>query len=442
VRCGLLATLMLTAFLGRSVTVSAQDIAPTDPDESLVLAPKSVDGPTPASKQEAVPVMPGQPIALFPSPADDAIAAVPCCVDCRPPCGPPGRVWVDSEVLLWWMSGARVPPLLTISPPGTPRSAAGVAGPGSTVAFGGQQYNQDLRVGGRITAGMWLNCEQTIGLEAYFFELSSQASGVATGSPNIVGRPFLDAGTGLPNAELVAFPGILNGAVQASASSSGLIGAGFLGRCNLCCGCNYRLDLLAGYRFLYLSDRIGGNENLTATDPTQMSALLGTNILVNDSFATQNSFHGADVGLAGEYRWRNWVLDGKVRIALGATHEVADISGFTTVSPPGFPTVTLPGGLLALSSNSGRHTRDAVAFVPEINARLGYQLTPHVRLYAGYSFLYWNQVIRAGDQIDLAVNPALLPPALAGATPLRPAFTFNGTGLWAQGVDLGLQLRF
>jgi hypothetical protein len=347
------------------------------------------------------------------------------------------------DVLLWWMSGARVPPLLAASPPGTPRAAAGVLGaPGTTVLFGGDQVNQDLRVGGRVTAGMWLDCEQTCGIEAYFFEVGTRATGVAAGTPNIVGRPFLDVPPGTQNAELVNFPGIVSGTAQASASSGGLIGAGFLGRCNLCCGCNYRLDFLAGYRFLYLSDRVGVNENLVSTDPTQATALLGTNILLSDRFSTQNTFHGLDVGLAGDYRWGRWIVDGKTRIALGASHEVADIFGSTTVIAPGFAPVSAPGGLLALSSNSGHHTRDIVAFVPEVNARLGYQLTPHMRLYAGYTFLFWNQVLRAGDQIDLAVNPALLPPPIPGAAPARPAFNFNGTGVWAQGIDLGLELRF
>jgi Putative beta barrel porin-7 (BBP7) len=45
------------------------------------------------------------------------------------------------------MSGARVPPLLTVSPPGTPRANAGVLGaPGTTGVFGGDQLNQDLRI--------------------------------------------------------------------------------------------------------------------------------------------------------------------------------------------------------------------------------------------------------------------------------------------------------
>jgi hypothetical protein len=355
----------------------------------------------------------------------------------------PGRFWVDGEVLLWWMKSANLPPLVTGSPPGTPIANVGVPGaPGTSVLFGGSPVNGDLRVGGRVTAGLWFDCDQTCGIEGYFFQLDTQSQGFSGGTPGSLGRPFLDAGTGLPNAELVSFPGFLNGNVQASDRSGSLIGAGVLGRANLCCDCGYRLDALAGYRFLSLDDRVGIGENLTSIDVAQTVVPLGTNILVTDSFHATNQFHGGDIGLAGELRWNAWSLGGTARIALGSTHERVDINGSTIVTVPGFAPVVNQGGLLALSSNSGSHSRDIFAVVPEARLQLGYQFGQHVRAHVGYTFLYWSNVARAGDQIDLAVNPALLPPPLPGASPLRPAFSFHGTGMWAQGIDLGLEFRF
>ena len=59
----------------------------------------------------------------------------------------------------------------------------------------------------------------------------------------------------------------------------------------------------------------------------------------------------------------------------------------------------------------------------------------------GYSFLYWSRVERAGDQIDTTVNPTQIPPgALAGEA--RPAFPFNTTDFWAQGVRFGLEYNY
>jgi hypothetical protein len=349
------------------------------------------------------------------------------------------------------MQPANLPPLITASPAGTPKGLVGVPGtPGLSVLFGGSPANGGPTVGGRVTAGLWLDCDRTCGVEAYFFELAGLGAHFAGGSPGNVGRPFINAANGLPDAQLVSFPGFLNGQVQASAASGNLLGAGALARHNLCCGCTcafgqsytYRLDGLAGYRYLAMSDRVEIGENLISTDPAQVKAPLGTNIRVFDSFHTQNQFHGCDLGLAGELRRNAWTLTGTARVAFGVTREQADINGSTILTVPGFAPVFSPGGLLALPSNSGTHTRDVFGVVPEAHIQLAYQVNPRLRVHVGYTFLFWSQVIRAGDQIDLVVNPALLPPAIPGAFPLRPAFSFQGTSFWAQGIDLGMQFRY
>jgi hypothetical protein len=354
----------------------------------------------------------------------------------------PGRFWVNAEVLLWWMKSANLPPLVTASPAGTAVDNVGVLGaPGAQVLFGGP-VNGDLTLGGRLTAGYWFDCERTCGIEAYYFQLGSRTERSSAGTPGNVGRPFFNTFTGAPDAQLVSFPAVTDGIVEASASSGSLLGAGVLARHNLCCGCWYRLDALVGYRFLSLNDNVGITENLISSDPAQIVAPLGTNIIVIDHFHTSNRFHGGDIGLAGEMRWNAWTLGATARIAFGATRERVDISGSTTITVPGFAPVANAGGLLALSSNSGTYTRDVFAVVPEVRLQLGYDLNARTRVHVGYNFLYWSRVARAGDQIDLVVNPALLPPPTPGATPLRPAFSFGDTSFWAQGMNVGIEFRF
>jgi hypothetical protein len=355
---------------------------------------------------------------------------------------------VEAEYLLWWMKGASVPPLVTTSPPGTPLPQAGVLGaPGTSVLFGGSDVNDNVRSGGRFAVGAWLDDCQTFGVEGWVFFLEDKSAGFSAASPGnpILARPFIDAVTGRPASEVVAFPGVASGSISASESSTGLVGANALLRCNLCCGCDYRLDVVGGYQFLRLKDQLGVSESLVSTNPASPSFIVpGTTVSVVDQFNTRNEFHGGDVGLRGEMRRGDWVLRGLADVAVGNNHQVVDVNGSTTVSVPGAPPpVTNVGGLLALPSNIGSRSRDRVAVIPQFGAQVGYQLTQHLRAYAGYTFIYWSDVVRAGDQVDLAVNPNLLPPATQPVSgPLRPAPRFENTSFWAQGIDLGFELRF
>jgi hypothetical protein len=163
-----------------------------------------------------------------------------------------------------------------------------------------------------------------------------------------------------------------------------------------------------------------------------------------DRFDTRNEFHGFDFGLTGSLSWGPWVLGGRAQLAVGDNREVVSISGATIVTVPGVPPpVTRSGGMLALPSNIGHFGKDRVEVIPEFGARVGYQVTPHLQAFAGYTFLYWGEVVRAGNAVDLVVNPNLLPGSGTPATgPPRPLPLFTRTSFWAQGLDLGLELRF
>jgi hypothetical protein len=52
-------------------------------------------------------------------------------------------------------------------------------------------------------------------------------------------------------------------------------------------------------------------------------------------------------------------------------------------------------------------------------------------------------VVRPGGQIDLDVNPDLLPPEAVPFTgAARPQFVFHETDYWAQGISAGLDYRW
>jgi hypothetical protein len=401
----------------------------------MTLEAQAGDGPAPKSTVIYDPASPSN------TPCD---ATPACCIDnC---CKTGYRFWADAEYLIWFMKGDSVPPLVTTSPAGTPQSMAGVAGPGTTVLYGNSTVNDNGRSGGRIDFGFWNECG-TCGIEFNFFMLGSNASeyGAASNGNPILARPFLDAVAGMPSSELVAFPGLLKGSVTASETSSGLIGADALFRCPVCCGCCYRLDAVAGFRYLRIADTLAIEENLTSTDTTGASLVpLGTNISVNDRFETSNDFYALDLGLRGQVQRGPWVMRGNLDLAIGDNHEILEIMGSTTVTVPGVPPpVTHTGGLLALSSNIGHYTRDRVEVVPEVGVQLGYQINQRVLVYAGYTFIYWGEVARPAGAIDPVINPNLLPPVVTPVTgPLRPEPKFDNTSLWIQGIDFGIEFRF
>jgi hypothetical protein len=67
----------------------------------------------------------------------------------------------------------------------------------------------------------------------------------------------------------------------------------------------------------------------------------------------------------------------------------------------------VPGGLLALSSNSGNLSQTRFSVVPELALKADYQVTPQWRIIAGYDLLYWTEVQRAGGLIERPIFQSL-----------------------------------
>ena len=196
---------------------------------------------------------------------------------------------------------------------------------------------------------------------------------------------------------------------------------------------------MAGYQFTRLDDSLRIDNVQTSIDPAAVVPV-GTVFDVHDLFATQNEFHGGQLGFVGEYQGCCWSLEVLGKVALGAMHERVLIDGRTITTQPNALPVTTVGGLLAQGTNIGVYDRTRLAFVPEVGANLAYDVNPCWRINIGYSFLYWSNVVLAGNQIDRAVNLSQNPGPLVGEA--RPAFTFNRTDYWVQGLNVGLQYRW
>jgi Putative beta barrel porin-7 (BBP7) len=369
----------------------------------------------------------------------------PCGCDCL------GGLYVRAEYLAWAARGMNLPPLITTSPQGTARTDAGVLdADNTTILFGGGTAGSNLRSGGRITIGRWFDPCQRLGVEADYFAIADETTRfqqTSSGNP-ILARPFFDVTLGQESAELVAFPNVISGTTAAEHVTR-FQGAGVRALYNLACGdgcgtscithcpvpTGYRFDLILGYRFLRLDDRVDVVEDLTSLDT---SAGTGA-FLLRDHFQTRNDFHGADFGTAIRFCKGCWTIDFLSKLALGNTRSVINIDGSTIITQQG-QAQTFQGGLLAQRTNIGSFTADEFAVVPELGLTLGYRINPCWRVTFGYTFLYWSRVARAGDQISRDLNPNLLPPEDPTVTTnLRPEFHLTYADDWVQGMNVGLE---
>jgi hypothetical protein len=355
-----------------------------------------------------------------------------------------GEFWLSGDYLLWAMKGGRLPPLVTT---GSPTSLGVLGQPGTSVVIGDRDVNPGPFSGGRFVGGVWLDDDHIFGFEgSYFFlaERSVNEGAASSGGPNspILALPFFNVLANQEDAEVLAFPGQQAASVQVSATTSlqGAEATGVVGIYH--CG-DSRLEMLLGFRFLELDDRLGIAQQLSLVSNTPANGGPVLNQL--DQFDVGNRYYAGQLGLRAETCYRGFLVGVVGKLALGANEEIADIAGVSRLAFPAGKPLISPGGLLALPTNIGRFTHSQFAVVPELGIRLGYQIAPYVRLFAGYTFLYWSEVVRSGDQIDRGLNTMQLPvvqPAGSLAGPARPAFSFHETDFWAQGGSFGLEFRY
>lgn len=358
------------------------------------------------------------------------------------------KFWVTGEYLLSWLKDAPLVPLITTSPAGTPSISAGVLGqPGTTILFGNHDIDINARSGFRIDCGLYLDEKRQFTLEGNGFWIASKNqhfNASSTGDP-ILARPFFNVSSSQENASLIAFPGLNEGSINITTKSGSLWGVELNAAYHICkprtfnCSsyehCSKRLsgDIFVGFRFLRLQEKLSIQD--------QANAIFAPfEIVNNDSFRTYNNFYGLQLG--GRLNWEKgcFFCDVYGQVGIGATHEKVNIQGSTVTTAAGVST-QFPEGFLALSTNIGNHRRTVFSVVPEIGFSLGIKPIEGLRVFMGYSFMYWNKVVRPGRQVNLNLNPNLFPPPIGGG-PAEPSFSFHNSDFWKQTLNFGIGYLF
>src|SRR6185295_9225845 len=129
--------------------------------------------------------------------------------------------------------------------------------------------DNDVRAGGRVNAGTWLNCERTIGFGGAFFDLERAATNYNVGSDGseLLARPFFNTVTLKDDSQIVARSGIASGNIHARTTSD-VLGADVFMRLGMIRGNGRMLDFVQGYRYLQINDSINIHDSIVSIDPT------------------------------------------------------------------------------------------------------------------------------------------------------------------------------
>ena len=363
---------------------------------------------------------------------------------------PQGCTWFRAEYLRWWIhDGPNHEPLVTTG--SDPDRLPGALGqPRTVVLSGGRDIEYDSFNGLRLTVGRTMG-EGSMGVEASGFVLEQRSQGFSafsdnTGAP-ILARPLITtpgafgSPGGTEGVFFVTLPGVFSGGVDVR-STSQLWGAEVMSSANVYSDGGLTAGLLVGARYLHLEEDLAVNERSTALttidDGVAGTLPAGSADVINDRFATYNSFYGGQIAARAAYSGCN------LSVELGATHQHSNVEGLTAFfDPAGAPLGVVPGGLLALPSNSGNFEHNKFTAIPEVNLNVAYQMG-RLRLMAGYTFLYWDNVVRPGDQVDRVINETQIPSESAAPVfgAVRPAAALIDNHVWVQGVSLGAEIRY
>lgn len=349
----------------------------------------------------------------------------PTIVQQSPPTSPLNRLWGSFDYLLWYSKGDKLPPLVA------------ALNAGGLRALSDETANEGAQSGFRGTAGIWFDLNRTYGIEASYLWFVRNAD--YQGFPDVPGeslvRPFVDANTGRASfLQLSSATGTARGfarVINSFDSDGWEVNALFRAPAMF----SEEVHLLAGVRSFGLKERLGV-EGITF-DPSADVAVSNY-----DEFRTRNRFYGVQVGARWNYTGERWTFDMTGKFAIGGVGQEAVLTGVSSRSTTATNTLAT-GGLLVQPSNAGDYDRTRFAIMPEVAANLGYRVTSFATLFIGYNFLYMNNALRPGRQIDYTVNPTQMPfSAMPPTNRARPMYQASTEGFWLQGINFGIALRF
>jgi len=368
-------------------------------------------------------------------------------------------LWANAEYLNWSVkSGPIGVPLVTIGNPADPVPGA-LGSPGTTVVSPTSLTYPQLS-GMRFGLGGWFDSDHLLGGEVIGFVTETRATGVlirsdANGNPALY-VPFNDPtpGIGENASAAISNPTTTPPTVGTIAitSHTRLWGMEANVLVNAWSNSWSNLVLLGGFRYADLQEQLLFNTDrvLPPFPDPNTGLLVPSEVTTHDAFGARNQFYGFQLGAKYEARYCNFFGNVQGKVAVGDNHQSVTINGYTE-QQGFFDPITgaplnpiLPGGMFAQPSNIGRFTVNHFAVLPEFQAQVGYELWSCVRIYGGWNYLYFTDVARPGNAIDRNVNfnSTLIPVPVPLVGPLVPTRLVRTSDYWAEGFNVGVEVRY
>lgn len=390
------------------------------------------------------------------------------------------RVWGGVDFLYWAPDSMRIP-FATVT-----TSAAidlGAIGRTTTASIGPgeRDITFDSTSGLRAIGGFTIDESGEFGVEGSGFWMETAKRSYEYGANGVglpvLAVPFVDVTTGAQSSYVVSSPGLNTGGIKIDVSSR-VWGLEVNGIYNA-----YKseegpggLTLLAGPRFLQLREQLdyftssttiippgfvppttGGVvvANPTSYFPGGGGAFAGAFVggqpqpwvfTTSDRIRTQNDFYGGQVGFRGDIGYGGAFISLTGKAGAGYMRSFVDLEGGSTFTAVGI-TSTQPGGLYNQAQQLGRHRRDNFALLGEGGVNVGYQLGTFVRVQAGYSFLWVNNVLRPTRSMSERLVPNQIPniapyTGAPGNGIVSPRDITGETDYHLHGFNFGIQVGF
>jgi len=345
--------------------------------------------------------------------------------------------WTEADYLYWTIQN---------SPESTPL----VIQDSTSVVLGGKNIDTGWRSGARAALGCWFDHNHCCGGEVNYFFLSNASKKYSVSSDGLPGSsllavPYFNVVTSSTDSNPIASPLLAFAGTAKLKLTNEMQGAELNALTTLpSFYCGSKFIVLTGFRFWNFREQLTFSTNSPFIPPHVADIYI-----TKDEFNTKNNFYGGQLGLIWEYDWNCLSITAKGKVALGAMCESLMINGhLLTNDYDGFGSVLeYPGGYFALPTNIGKHTQTKFAAIPEFHFNVGYPLFDWMEIKLCYTFMYVSSVLWAGQQIDPNINPTqavsytgAVPPLLLGDA--SPKASLKTNGLWVQGLNVGLEIRF